>query len=141
MVITNAPGNRIRTTETRADITFEFQKADGRVVRFPDSAGFGDVTQPLFAVGKLCKVGWRVCKCEQGPAPPGFFCLDSNPPFQAWLLQVRLQARSLLTVWANSQSGPTSPEDPEEVTARFHSGLQMVSNLVPFRGYLVGSNI
>ena len=51
-------GNRIKTTETRANITFEFQRTDGRVIKVRDSAVFGDVTQPLFAVGKLWKVGW-----------------------------------------------------------------------------------
>ena len=58
MVIQDAQGNRIRTTESRANITFEFQRTDGRVIKVRDSAVFGDVTQPLFAVGKLWNVGW-----------------------------------------------------------------------------------
>ena len=58
MAIQDAQGNRIRTTETRANITFEFQRVDGRVIKVRDSAVFGDVTQPLFAVGKLWKLGW-----------------------------------------------------------------------------------
>ena len=58
MVISDAQGNAIRTTECRANITFEFQKDDGKVVKVRDSAVFGDVTQPLFAVGKLWKTGW-----------------------------------------------------------------------------------
>ena len=56
MVIQDAQGVRIRTTETRANITFEFQRTDGRVIKVRDSAVFGDVTQ--LPVGKLWKVGW-----------------------------------------------------------------------------------
>ena len=58
MIITDAQGNAIRTTETRASITFEFQKENGRTLKVIDSAVFGEVTQPLFAVGKLYKTGW-----------------------------------------------------------------------------------
>ena len=58
MMITDAQGNAIRTTETRASITFELQKENGRTLKVIDSAVFGEVTQPLFAVGKLCKTGW-----------------------------------------------------------------------------------
>ena len=58
MMITNAQGNAIRTTETRANITFEFQKENGRALKVIDSCVFGEVTQPLFAVGKLWKTGW-----------------------------------------------------------------------------------
>ena len=65
MVIQDAQGNRIRTTETRANITFEFQRTDGRVIKVRDSAVFGDVTQPLFAVGKLWKVGWGLDPLDQ----------------------------------------------------------------------------
>ena len=49
---------KVTGSETRANITFEFQRTDGRVIKVRDSAVFGDVTQPLFAVGKLWKVGW-----------------------------------------------------------------------------------
>ena len=65
MVIQDAQGNRIRTTETRANITFEFQWTDGRVIKVRDSAVFGDVTQPFFAVGKLWKVGWGLDPLDQ----------------------------------------------------------------------------
>ena len=58
MMITDAQGNAIRTTETRANITFEFQKENGRTLKVIDSCVFGEVTQPLFAVGKLWKTGW-----------------------------------------------------------------------------------
>ena len=58
MMITDAQGNAIRTTETRANITFEFQKENGRTLKVTDSCVFGEVTQPLFAVGKLWKTGW-----------------------------------------------------------------------------------
>ena len=50
MMITDAQGNAIRTTETRANITFEFQKENGRTLQVIDSCVFGEVTQPLFAV-------------------------------------------------------------------------------------------
>ena len=60
MVITDAQGNAIRTTEARTNITFEFQRSDGRVIKVKDTAVFGQVTQPLFAVGKLYKVGWGI---------------------------------------------------------------------------------
>ena len=50
MMITDAQGNAIRTTETRANITFEFQKENGRTLKVIDSCVFGEVTQPLFAV-------------------------------------------------------------------------------------------
>ena len=65
MVIQDAQGNRIRTTETRANITFEFQRTDGRVIKVRNAAVFGDVTQPLFAVGKLWKVGWALDPLDQ----------------------------------------------------------------------------
>ena len=65
MVIQDAQGNRIRTTETRANITFEFQRTDGRVIKVRDSAVFGDVTQPMFAVGRLWKVGWGLDPLDQ----------------------------------------------------------------------------
>ena len=58
MMITDAQGNAIRTTETRANITFEFQKENGKTLKVIDSCVFGEVTQPLFAVGKLWKTGW-----------------------------------------------------------------------------------
>ena len=58
MMITDAQGNAIRTTETRANITFEFQKENGRTLKVIDSCVFGEVTQPLFAVGTLWKTGW-----------------------------------------------------------------------------------
>ena len=58
MMITDAQGNAIRTTETRANITFEFQKENGRTLKVIDSCVFGEVTQPLFAAGKLWKTGW-----------------------------------------------------------------------------------
>ena len=59
-MIRDAQGNAIKTTEQRANITFEFQKADGKVMKVRDSAVFGDVTRPLFAVGKLWKCGWGI---------------------------------------------------------------------------------
>ena len=58
MMITDAQGNAIRTTETRANITFELQKENGRTLKVIDSCVFGEVTQQLFAVGKLWKTGW-----------------------------------------------------------------------------------
>ena len=58
MMITDAQGNAIRTTETRANITFEFQKEKSRTLKLIDNCVFGEVTQPLFAVGKLWKTGW-----------------------------------------------------------------------------------
>ena len=63
MVIQDAQGNRIRTTETRANITFEFQRTDGRVIKVRDSAVFGDVTQ-----GKLWKVGWGLDPIDEWSA-------------------------------------------------------------------------
>ena len=58
MMITDAQGNAIGTTETRANVTFEFQKENGKTLKVIDSCMFGEVTQPLFAVGKLWKTGW-----------------------------------------------------------------------------------
>ena len=58
MMITDAPRNAIRARETRANITFELQKENGRTLEVIDSCVFGEVTQPLFAVGKLWKTGW-----------------------------------------------------------------------------------
>ena len=58
MMITDAQGNAIRTTEARANITFELQKENGRTLKVIDSCVFGEVTQPLFAVGKLWKTCW-----------------------------------------------------------------------------------
>ena len=58
MMITDPQGNAVRTTETRANITFEFQKENGRTLKVIDSCVFGEVRQPLFAVGKLWKTGW-----------------------------------------------------------------------------------
>ena len=58
MMITDAQGNAIRTTQTRANITFELQKENGRTLKVIDSCVFGEATQPLFAVGKLWKTGW-----------------------------------------------------------------------------------
>ena len=52
MMITDAQGNAIRTTETRANITFEFQKENGKTLKVIDSCVFGEVTQPLFVVRK-----------------------------------------------------------------------------------------
>ena len=46
MMITDAQGNAIRTTETRANITFEFQKENGKTLKVIDSCVFGEVTQP-----------------------------------------------------------------------------------------------
>ena len=60
MVIADAQGSPIRTTEFRANITFEFEKENGKKIKVIDSAVFGDVTQPLFAVGKLWKCGWGI---------------------------------------------------------------------------------
>ena len=56
MMITDARGNAIRTTETRANITFKFQKESGRTLKVIDSCVFGEVTQPLLAVGRLWKL-------------------------------------------------------------------------------------
>ena len=53
MMITDAQGNAVRITEMRANITFELQKENGRTLRVIDSCVFGEVTQPLFAVGKV----------------------------------------------------------------------------------------
>ena len=62
MVIQDAQGNRIRTTETRANITLEFQRTDGRVIKVRDSAVFGDVTQPLFVCsGKALESRMGAC--------------------------------------------------------------------------------
>ena len=58
MMITDAQGNAVRTTETRANITFELQKENGRTLKVIDSSVFGEVTQALFAVGKLRKNSW-----------------------------------------------------------------------------------
>ena len=55
MMITDAQENAIRTAETRANITFKLQKENGRTLKVIDSCVFGEVTQPLFAVGKLWK--------------------------------------------------------------------------------------
>ena len=60
MVIRDAQGNPIETTETRANITFEMTKDNGRSVKVIDSAVSGNVGQPLFAVGKMWKVGWGI---------------------------------------------------------------------------------
>ena len=58
MMITDAQGNAIRTTETTANISFELQKENGRTLKVMNSCAFGEVTQLLFAVGKLWKTGW-----------------------------------------------------------------------------------
>ena len=58
MMITDAQGNARRTTETRANITFELQKENGRTLKVIDSCVFGEVTQALFPVAKLWKTGW-----------------------------------------------------------------------------------
>ena len=63
MIISDAQGNSIRTTETRGNITFGFQKENGKTVKVIDSAVFGEVTQPLFAVGKRWKTGWGIEPC------------------------------------------------------------------------------
>ena len=60
MVIADAQGNPIRTAEYRANIKIEFEKENGKKINVIDSAVFGDVTQPLFAVGKLWKCGWGI---------------------------------------------------------------------------------
>ena len=58
LIIRDAQGNAIKTTEQRANITFdEFQKENGQTVKVKDSAVFGHVTKPLFAIGKLWKCG------------------------------------------------------------------------------------
>ncbi|CAE7785104.1 unnamed protein product [Symbiodinium sp. KB8] len=53
-------GNAIHTTEQKMNITFEFRKDNGKKICVMDSAVFGNVTQPLFAVGKLWKCGWGI---------------------------------------------------------------------------------
>ena len=60
MVIADAQGNPIRTTAFRANITFEFEKENGKKIKVINSAVFGNVTQPLFAVGKLWKCSWGI---------------------------------------------------------------------------------
>ena len=57
LVIRDTQGNAIHTTEQKMNITFEFRKENGKKVCVMDSAVFGNVTQPLFAVGKLWKCG------------------------------------------------------------------------------------
>ncbi|CAE7536552.1 unnamed protein product, partial [Symbiodinium microadriaticum] len=69
--------NRIRTTETRADITFEFQKADGRVHKVRDSAVFGDVTQKL-ALAKQIEEDLENTKYSEGSE--GWFFLRGGTP-------------------------------------------------------------
>ena len=49
-VIRDAQGNAIQTTEQKMNITFEFRKTNGKKICVMDSAVFGNVTQPLFAV-------------------------------------------------------------------------------------------
>ena len=60
LVIRDAQGNAIHTTEQKMNITFEFRKENGKKICVMDSAVFGNVTQPLFAVGKLWKCGWGI---------------------------------------------------------------------------------
>ncbi|CAE7658644.1 unnamed protein product, partial [Symbiodinium sp. KB8] len=60
LVIRDAQGNAIHTTEQKMNITFEVRKKNGKIVCVKDSAVFGNVTQPLFAVGKLWKCGWGI---------------------------------------------------------------------------------
>ena len=60
LVIRDVQGNSIQTAEQKMNITFEFRKENGKTVRVKDSAVFGNVTQPLFAVGKLWKCGWGI---------------------------------------------------------------------------------
>ena len=65
MVISDAQGNLIRATETRANITFEFTKEGGKAVKVNDSAVFGQVTQPLFAVGSMeDRLGYFTMRCS-----------------------------------------------------------------------------
>ncbi|OLP77412.1 hypothetical protein AK812_SmicGene42518 [Symbiodinium microadriaticum] len=60
LVIRDVQGNAIHTTEQKMNITFEFRKENGKKICVMDSAVFGNVTQPLFAVGKLWKCGWGI---------------------------------------------------------------------------------
>ena len=54
MVIQDAQGNRIRTTETRANITFEFQRTDGRVIKV---RRFSSVRRCDTTIGLLASFG------------------------------------------------------------------------------------
>eukprot|EP00439_Symbiodinium_sp_Y106_P046168 s101_g5.t2 len=53
-------------TDSEEEIDLSKQDwTDGRVIKVRGSAVFGDVTQPLFAVGKLWKVGWGLDPLDQ----------------------------------------------------------------------------
>ena len=54
----DAQGNVIPTCPVRQNVVFEFTKENGKKLRIVDVAACGNVTQPLFAVGKMWKIGW-----------------------------------------------------------------------------------
>ena len=57
-VLKDAQGNVIPTCLVRQNVVFEFTKENGKKLRIADVAACGNVTQPLFAVGKIWKLGW-----------------------------------------------------------------------------------
>ncbi|CAE7286480.1 unnamed protein product [Symbiodinium sp. CCMP2592] len=54
----DAQGKVIPTLPVRQNVTFVFTKESGKKLKITDSAVCGNVTQPLFAVGKMWKLGW-----------------------------------------------------------------------------------
>ena len=57
-LLKDAQGNVIPTCPVRQNVVFEFTKENGKKLRIVDVAACGNVTQPLFAVGKMWKLGW-----------------------------------------------------------------------------------
>ena len=57
-LLKDAQGNVIPTCPVRQNVVFEFTKENGKKLRIIDVAACGNVTQPLFAVGKMWKLGW-----------------------------------------------------------------------------------
>ncbi|CAE7284787.1 unnamed protein product [Symbiodinium sp. CCMP2592] len=53
----DAQGKVIPTLPVRQNVTFVFTKESGKKLKITDSAVCGNVTQPLFAVGKMWKLG------------------------------------------------------------------------------------
>ena len=61
-LLKDAQGNVIPTCPVRQNVVFEFTKENGKKLRIVDVAACGNVTQPLFAVGKMWKLGWSTVR-------------------------------------------------------------------------------
>ena len=64
LVIRDAQGNAIHTTEQKMNITFEFRKENGKKICIMDSAVFGNVTQPPLCSGEIVEV-WLGHRAER----------------------------------------------------------------------------